>query len=321
MSANYSASRTIAHLSDLHLSVDRVPQNVKRTRRLLEHILRANVDHIVVTGDITADARAKELELARKIFKSYGLLDARRLSVVPGNHDIFGGVHTAEDIFGFPKRCKHTHYAQMVDMFVEAFAETFAGTITAGGEQQFPYAKVLNGAVLIGINSVAKYSRFGNPFGSNGEVGDAQFKRLHELLAAESVPRGNRIVLIHHHFSRLQRGRVGAIHSMWSSIEKRTMKLHRKRRLLEMFVRERIGLVLHGHVHENREYERNGIRFVNAGASVLTADQLGYTLVRCDASRIDTMHRYVDPDTGGRVVPSTMSAPLQGSLRLLETST
>lgn len=323
MSANVSASLTIAHLSDLHLSLERGPQNVKRVCRLLEHVLRTNVNHVVVTGDLTADARPKELKLARRIFKGYGLLDPTRLSVVPGNHDIFGGVHTAEDILGFPKRCKRTDYAQMLDMFVEAFAETFAGTITACADKPFPYVKLLDGAVLVGINSVAKYSRVNNPFGSNGEVGNAQFERLKELLADESVPRVNRIALIHHHFSQLQRGRGGAMHSIWSSIEKRTLKLHRKRRLFTLFARERIDLVLHGHVHENCEYERNGIRFANAGASVLTgrADLLGFTLVRCSRSRIDTMHRSVDPNVRRGVVPPVLSSPPPGRLRLLETST
>ena len=97
----------IAHIADLHLSLLHRREAIRNLKRVLEHVTRQNPDHVVVTGDLSADARARELELARKIFDSYGLFHSRRLTVLPGNHDIFGGVHTAEDVLAFPSRCRH----------------------------------------------------------------------------------------------------------------------------------------------------------------------------------------------------------------------
>ena len=44
------------------------------------------------------------------------------------------------------------------------------------------------------------------------------------------------------------------------------------KRLLNLFNMYEVDLVLHGHFHENIEYVRKGIRFLNAGASVKSND-------------------------------------------------
>ena len=46
------------------------------------------------------------------------------------------------------------------------------------------------------------------------------------------------------------------------------MKLRNKRRLFNLFKEFNVDIVLHGHVHESREYFRKGVRFLNAGATV-----------------------------------------------------
>ena len=83
-------SFTIAHISDLHLSAEHKRFNLRRARRLLEEIGRRRVDHVVVTGDIAADADRREFEIARGLFRNSGLLDPAKLSLVIGNHDVFG---------------------------------------------------------------------------------------------------------------------------------------------------------------------------------------------------------------------------------------
>ncbi len=289
---------TIAHISDLHISLDHQRQNIRRTRRLLESALHRNVDHIVVTGDITADAKPGEFDSARKIFKNYGLLDSKRLTVVAGNHDIFGGVHTAEEIFSFPKRCKGVDYGAKLNLFRGAFEETFRQSLIYDRKHLFPFVKILGGVMLIGVNSVAGYSKLANPLGSNGEIDDKQFKQLNELLGADLFRNKRKIVLIHHHFNKLRCEAAGTIHSVWSTIEKQTMKLRGKKRLLELFRKSGVQLVLHGHVHENREYEREGIQFVNSGGSVLGGERgtLSYTLVHVYPDTIRTTLQNISMD-------------------------
>ena len=59
------------------------------------------------------------------------------------------------------------------------------------------------------------------------------------------------------------------MHSVWGAIEKHTMKLRGKSRLLKLFALTHVDIVLHGHVHESFEYSREGVRFLNAGGTIL----------------------------------------------------
>jgi 3',5'-cyclic AMP phosphodiesterase CpdA len=273
---------------------------------LLAHVTQKGVDHVVVTGDITADARPKEYEAARQLFLSYGFLNSGRMTIVPGNHDVYGGVHTAEEIFVFPKRCKTTNYDDKLKLFRQSFHEAFEKTALGGSNKMYPLFKPLGDIVLVGINSVAPYSRLANPIGSNGAVVDKQFSDLEALLNAHLIKHKRKIVLVHHHFSKNESGSAGAIHNLWSSIEKQTMKLKGKKRLLKLFRRTRVELVLHGHVHENCEYTRDGIRFANTGASVLGRDPhlVSFRLIRvCDTSVQTTLHTFrTDTQSPERVV-------------------
>jgi 3',5'-cyclic AMP phosphodiesterase CpdA len=280
---------TIAHVSDFHLSSEHKRFNLRRARRLLEEIARRRVDHVVVTGDIAADGDQGEFGIARRLFKNAGLLDWRKLSVVIGNHDVFGGVHRAEDILTFPRRCRETDAdAQALD-FRACFHEAFDHCLEGSPSKPFPYAKVLGSVVFFGVNSVAPGSSIKNPVGSNGRVGDGQFRRLRELLEAPQLRGKRKIILIHHHFNTLSPPPGGALHSVWGAIERRTMKLHGKKRLFELFRGTGVEVVLHGHVHVNAEYERKGVRFINGGGSLLGApDRLAFNLISIRPGAIET---------------------------------
>jgi len=260
---------TIAHISDLHLSPEHRRRNIRTTRRLLEYISSLRVDHLVITGDIVANAEKSDYQLARGILKGSGWLDGKSLSVVIGNHDIFGGVHHAEDILTFPGHCKHADYKRKVSEFHDAFHEAFDNCLHGSDSSVFPYAKVIGDVVLVGMNSVAKYSRLGNPVGSNGEVSDTEYRKAGKILSSDLLKRKRKVVLIHHHFSRHPGGDGGAMHSVWNAIEAQTMKLRGKKKLVKLFGESGVDVVLHGHVHENRQYWREKTRFLNGGGSVL----------------------------------------------------
>jgi predicted phosphodiesterase len=74
--------------------------------------------------------------------------------------------------------------------------------------------------------------------------------------------------LIHHHFNKLKLHSKSTFGSLWGNIEKQTMKLRNKRRLFNLFNEFNVDVVLHGHVHESKEYFRKGVRFLNAGATI-----------------------------------------------------
>jgi predicted phosphodiesterase len=139
----------------------------------------------------------------------------------------------------------------------------------------FPFGKVVGELLLAGINSVAPYSGIKNPIGSNGRVDDTQLKGLESLLASSLFRMHRKVVLIHHHFSRPEGIATGAVHTIWESIERQTMKLRGKKRLLQIFKKGRVELVLHGHLHRNEVYERGAIRMQNAGGSVMGQREMG----------------------------------------------
>ncbi len=264
----------IAHISDLHLSSLHSRSNIRRTKELLDHIDRLGVDHVVITGDIAGDASRKDFLLARKLLQSHGLLDSRLLTVIPGNHDIYGGVYTVEELLGFPRRCRRTDLRKQAEQFQDAFHEAFGGTRRESADSLFPYVKLVGGVLFIAMDSVAPYSTVKNPVGSNGAVDEDQRDRLDRLLSSV-VSSSRRIVLIHHHFDKMNHSTDGTMQSIWKVFEQRTMKLYGKRALMKLFRKHGVEIVLHGHYHRNSEYTRSGLRFANGGGSILTPESTG----------------------------------------------
>jgi hypothetical protein len=76
--------RTLAHLSDLHLG--RSEADTVGLRRAVTALIEADVDHVVVTGDITDGGQFEQLACFRRLTAPL----ADRLTVVPGNHDRIG---------------------------------------------------------------------------------------------------------------------------------------------------------------------------------------------------------------------------------------
>src|SRR3990172_9572632 len=73
---------TLAHVSDLHLGV---PGAERATASVCESLVEAGVDHVMVTGDVTQRGRTREWEQFQRAFAP--LLEAGRVTLVPGNHD------------------------------------------------------------------------------------------------------------------------------------------------------------------------------------------------------------------------------------------
>jgi 3',5'-cyclic AMP phosphodiesterase CpdA len=286
----------IAHLADLHLNALDHNESANRTRALLDCIRSMNVDHVVVTGDLTADASVEELEMFREIFSSYGLLSAEKLTVVIGNHDIYGGVHLAEDILTFPRRCKEIPYKELVRQFADTLPEPFMHCMYGLHKKPFPFVKPFGPFLFVGINTIARYSRLNNPFGSNGEVDEEQFEAVRTMLETPAIRKYPKIILLHHHFSKKDDQVDGTMHSLWSAIEQQTMKLRGKKQIMKLFREHDVRLILHGHVHENFEYERKGLRFLNGGGSVLgpIKDKLSFNLIAASESSMEVRHIMID---------------------------
>ena len=257
----------IAHISDLHLNTFFKNSNLREIKYLLKYTLSEGVDHLIITGDLVDNADPKDLEIFRNLFKKLGLLGSGRMSLVIGNHDIFGGPQTPEDIFTFPESCKNVNYETKVKEFGDYFSETFKNCIYKNEENVFPFVKILDGVMITGFNSIAKYSKLKNPFASNGEINFEQFQELSDIYRSYSKLVNHKLMLVHHHFNKIK-VKEESYATVWRVVEKQTMKLRKKKKIIELFKYLGADLVLHGHLHEQKEYVRKNLRFINSGASI-----------------------------------------------------
>lgn len=147
----------LAHVSDLHLGHS--PARDRRAAQLLDALRAADVDHLVVTGDVTHRGRAREHEQFLELVRPFER--AGRLTVVPGNHDRCG-----DDV------------AELV----------------TGGRRVWVESRA--GLHLVCVDSTAPHNRAA--FRAHGEVCTRTLALIDEALAqapADSLT----AVLLHHH--------------------------------------------------------------------------------------------------------------------------
>lgn len=149
--------QTLAHLSDLHLGLGRVEEAAARA--LVEALQEAEVDQVVVTGDLTHRGRDEEMSLFLDIFAP--LSRAHRLTVVPGNHD-----RTSDD----------------------------AGHALMAGLRVQPEERP--GLFLVRVDSTAEHNR--SSLTSHGEVTQAMVDEVDAALRKAPAD-ALRVLLLHHH--------------------------------------------------------------------------------------------------------------------------
>jgi 3',5'-cyclic AMP phosphodiesterase CpdA len=229
-------SFTIAHLSDVHLSpIDGfTPRHWSLKRalgyanwlrqrrahydravldRIVADIEAAAPDHIAVTGDLVNIGLPQEHINALAWLETLG--PPQRVSVVPGNHDIYVRLRR--------------------DPGAERWARYMASDAgePAPGEPRFPFLRRLGPIGLIGVNSAVPTP----PLLASGRVGRAQRERLAGLLESLGAEGLFRLVLIHHPPLPGQATRLRALRDAAE--------------LKALLVRHGAELVIHGHNHIN----------------------------------------------------------------------
>jgi 3',5'-cyclic AMP phosphodiesterase CpdA len=233
---------------------------------LLRAILEAGCDHIVISGDIVSTADPDDFYLAREVFANFGLLDSRMLTLVPGNHDIFGGPHRAVDVISFPRHIRSVDYRKNLDLFYDTFPETFVGARHLLKNEVYPFVKHVGPFALLGLNSIPPWSFMHNALGTNGIIEEQQLDALRTLNTQTEFGPSLPVVVVHHHFNDLTDDSVED--GIWKTIESKTMRMKKRRRLLKVLSSIGAQFVLHGHIHRNELYERNGIRLANGAGAV-----------------------------------------------------
>jgi 3',5'-cyclic AMP phosphodiesterase CpdA len=236
-----SETFTLAHLSDLHLSL---LNNVKlrellnkriygylnwQLRRRTEHrrevldallhnLQHTTPDHIAVTGDLTHLGLPREFREVRDVLQSLG--SPSQVTVIPGNHDTYVSTDWKSTF------ALWTDYMLSDEAHLGAEAGTNAHTT-------FPSLRIRGIAALIGVST----ARPSAPFLAVGSVGQAQLQKLKKILVETGKQRLFRVVLIHH---PPVDGTVG-----W---RKRLTDASALRSVLDQ---HGVELILHGHAHRS----------------------------------------------------------------------
>jgi predicted phosphodiesterase len=314
----------IAHISDLHLNTYYSDSHLREIRSILKYCNDNNVDHLFITGDLTDNASEVNLNILKKSLTYFGYEKSNKLSVVAGNHDIFGGIQKAEEIFTFPDKCRKTDYNLKIKSFNQILANSFDDCIYEGKNNLYPYAKIVGDALVIGINSNAEYSSISNPFASNGEVSVEQFTEVAKILNEFGNYVKYKIILIHHYFNKLKNDSGFSSAGLWQNIERQTMRLKKKKRLISLFNDYGVDLILHGHLHATHHYEKRGLKFLNAGGSVKSPDskKLKFNIITIDKSGITSelkkIHMDNKKDQKSILIPKEESLSLDNNGSLIE---
>ncbi|MGC9400407.1 MAG: metallophosphoesterase family protein [Anaerolineae bacterium] len=169
---------SIVHLSDLHAGFRNL---IEHLRDLVVHLKRqlqpASEYVIVITGDLV-----EKPDRRRPYQTTHDVLDELRKAgfnvlMVPGNHDYNNGL--------------------LLDKyFVPRFKEVFYGD----PHVQYPRVDIVNDIAFIGLDSLAEELHWYDRMFADGELGEAQLRRLDDLLGDSTVTAcAHRVVYLHHH--------------------------------------------------------------------------------------------------------------------------
>ncbi len=233
----------IAHLSDLHLYAGGAPARrflnkrltgwvnlrTKRghvhraayVRAIALEIARLDVDHVVITGDLTNLALEGEYELARELIERDLGLDTSRVTVVPGNHDMY---------------TRGAWASRRFDRYLAPWLASDLPALAADGDGgRFPLVKLLDGVAVIGLSSAVPRP----PFVAAGELGRAQLTALGRILSHPEVVRRTVVLAMHHPMAHSD-----------SPIKAYLEGLRDAPALLLQLQTLSRGLLLHGHLHK-----------------------------------------------------------------------
>ncbi len=240
------AAFTLAHLSDVHLGplppIGARHWNVKRflgwlnwqhrrrhlysrdvLDRIVADIAEQSPDHIAVTGDLANLGLPAEHEAALAWLRTLG--DSERVTVIPGNHDIYSGIGT--DI-GTARWQPH--------MSANTAAADYAIAEALAADTDFPFVRRFGKLAIIALNSAIPT----RPFYAIGRIGKAQLDRLARILDRLGAEGLTRVVLIHH--------------PPLPDLSKARHDLQDADALAEVLARHGAELVLHGHEHISSEH-------------------------------------------------------------------
>lgn len=187
-------------------------------RAIADRAEALKVDHLIVSGDLTAYALDEEFAGAREALERWAS-DKRRLTVIPGNHDVYT-----------PGAKRSGRFEKYFGALLESDLPEFAR------EGAFPFVRLVgDDTAVIGLLSARVPAVPGMSF---GVIGPAQLEGLRAAVEDERL-KSRAIVVVVHHAPLNKDGRP----------DKPFHGLRDAKQLFEIARGPRFA-VLHGHIHK-----------------------------------------------------------------------
>ncbi len=288
---------TIAHLSDVHLAPLRglgpIHLNLKRTlgfanwmmRRRKVHRREAvdalvadlalqSIDHIIVSGDLVNLGLPGEHAAALEWLQRLGPPD--RVSIVPGNHDIY---------------CKLWRDPGVERWRAYMTSDAAGAPLVTQGERGFPYVRLLGKLAVVGLNSAIPT----RPFQANGRIGAPQLAALASTLDRLHRNGLMRLVVVHH---PPLMGQADVRRGLLDAGE-----------LEALLIKHGAELVLHGHnhvdMHANRSWPGGRVEVVGIASASVGRAYKHEPLARYNLIRLNP----ADPASGIEIVSRGLVSP------------
>lgn len=216
---NLLAGRARKHTQDAVLSA-------------LDALKRADVDHVVLTGDLTNLALNAEFHAVKDVLNRY--FDDSQLTIVPGNHDFY----TRES--GKKKRFESIVYRNGCP-----------GELDLTQGNVWPFVRLRGDVAIIGLNSALPRAWFV----AGGRLGEVQLLALEQLLQHPEVKSRFKIVALHHHLFRVVR-----------SPGERWRHLDDRKAFLDICQKYNVDLIIHGHNHDFTQMRVGNVLISEAGS-------------------------------------------------------
>jgi 3',5'-cyclic AMP phosphodiesterase CpdA len=233
--------------------------------RIIADAKAHSVDHVILSGDLTAYAMEAEFKGAREALGELGA-DPRKITVIPGNHDVY------------------TPGAKRTRRFERYFGHLLVSDLPQyAGPDGFPFVRLLDDTAVVGLASARVPEMPGFSFGL---IGETQRERLAQLLKDPKLE-GKAVLVVVHHAPLGEHGKKDKIlHGLWDA-----------KKLFALVSGPRFA-VLHGHIHRRYHHPASATRphLFGAGSST-QAGREGYWIIETKDGHLagGQMHPVGDP--------------------------
>lgn len=219
---------------------------MKPVKKLLQALEEESVDHLLVTGDVTLSGEASEFERAAELLSPWA--EKRKLTVLPGNHDVWS--------------------------YESAASWRFLRQLGADGRGMkkpmavFPLAVELSPEVTLVALDSARHGE--EPRTTPGALGTEQLAAAREMVR-DAKQQGRAVVLALHHHLVIPPERVP------SDLVLARMPLADAHAVVRLVAEMPVAAVLHGHRHTSFRVDLPGPSEVTpvicAGSASRVADE------------------------------------------------